>query len=363
MPSYSSQRSTTQDFAQQLTETLNAGALALMLSIGHRTRLFDRMANLPPSTAEEIAAAAGLSERYVREWVAAMTTAGVLRCDAAGSRFELPAEHAEVLTREAQPHSLAAYMQLVGVLGRVEDDVVRCFQRGGGLGCEAFPRYHEVAAEFREQSVVPGLEGPILDLVPGLVAKLEAGISVLDVGCGEGGALFALARRFPASRFLGYDRSAEIVTEARIGAVQRGLGNVRFEVRDASTMADRRAYDLVLAFDAMHAQARPDLVLAAIADALRDEGVFLMQQLRAASRISENLEPRTAPLLYTLSCMHSLTVSFEGNGLGLGAVWGEERACAMLAAAGFGRVKVSELRHDPYNSYFVTGVGKRALHG
>ncbi len=57
-------------FAEYMLGVLNSAGLSLMISIGQKTRLFDLLAQLPPSTSERIAQAAGLQERYVREWLA-----------------------------------------------------------------------------------------------------------------------------------------------------------------------------------------------------------------------------------------------------------------------------------------------------
>ena len=128
-------------FAERLVGMLNSGALALMTSIGHRTGLFDAMAGLPPSTSGEIAEKAGLNERYVREWLGAMLTGGIVDCDAGGKQFSLPPEHAAFLTRAAAPDNIAAFAQYIPLLGTVEDRIVECFRRGGGCPTRPFPGF------------------------------------------------------------------------------------------------------------------------------------------------------------------------------------------------------------------------------
>ena len=117
--------------------------------------------------------------------------------------------------------------------------------------------------------------------------------------------------------------------------------------------AERARYDLITAFDAIHDQIQPAAVLAAIAAALRPEGVFLMVDIAASSRVEENIERPLAPLLYTVSCMHCMTVSLAHDGAGLGAMWGEQTARAMLAAAGFSSVEVKQTEDDPFNNYYI----------
>jgi SAM-dependent methyltransferase len=340
-------------FAGRMLTVLNDAALALMLSSGHRTGLFDALARLGrPAGSPEIAEAAGLSERYVREWLGAMVTGGVVEYDPAGRTYLLPPEHAACLTRGAGAN-MAASAQWVAVLGHVEDHVVEAFRHGRGVPYDAYHRFHEVMAEESAQTVVAALHAHIVPLVPGLAERLAAGIDVLDVGCGSGRALAELAARYPASRFTGYDLCPEAVAAARAGAAGRGLANVRFEAADVAAMAHAGTFDLVTAFDAIHDQARPDAVLRAVARALRRGGTFLMQEIAGTGRLERDAAHPAGTFLYAVSCMHCMSVSLANGGPGLGAMWGRERALAMLADAGFGRVRVEELPHDVMNLYYV----------
>ena len=201
-------------FAGRFLSALNNGALCLMVSVGHRTGLFDVMSQLSPATSDEIAAQAGLNERYVREWLGAMVTAGVIEIDPAALRFRLPAEHAAFLTRAAAADNMAVFAQYFAVMGSVEDDIVECFRKGGGVPYERFTRFHEVMAEDSGQSVLSSLESHILPLVPALTHRLARGIRVLDVGCGRGRIMIRLAELYPNSRFTGLDLSPEAISTA-----------------------------------------------------------------------------------------------------------------------------------------------------
>ena len=340
-------------FAAKMLGAVNGAGVALMTSIGHRTGLFDTLAALPPSSSAHIAAAAGLNERYVREWLGAMTTGGVVEYDPAQGTYHLPPEHAAFLTRASSPNNLGVTAQFIAVLGAVEDSIVECFRAGGGVPYSAFGRFHEVMAEESQQTVVAGLSEFILPLAPGLTEALREGIEVLDVGCGSGRALNKLAADFPNSRFTGYDLSEEAVANARREAEWRGLGNVRFEVRDVTDLGERGRFDLVTAFDAIHDQARPALVLAGISDALKPGGTFLMQDIRGSRHVEKNLDHPVAPFLYTISAMHCMTVSLAAGGDGLGTMWGEETAVEMLLEAGFREVEVRQLPHDIMNNFYV----------
>ncbi|MCI0453856.1 MAG: methyltransferase domain-containing protein [Candidatus Dadabacteria bacterium] len=340
-------------FMKKMIEIYNAGALNLMISIGHRTGLFDTMAEMPRSTSEQIAAKAGLNERYVKEWLGAMVTGRIVYYNPEDKTYSLPREHAALLTRAATPNNLAVTTQWLSVLGEVEDEIVECFKKGGGVPYSSYNRFHEVMAEESAQTVVSALIDHILPLVPGLPESLRRGIEVLEVGCGSGRALNQMASEFPNSKFIGYDISEEAINTARSEATKSGLTNVKFEVKDVSNIGASERFNLIAVFDAIHDQAKPDKVLREISNALRPDGTFLMQDIAGSSYVHKNLDHQIAPLIYTMSCMHCMTVSLAQGGAGLGAAWGEELALKMLKEAGFNKVEVKQLPHDFINSYFI----------
>ena len=340
-------------FADRLVQIINHGALSLMLGIGHRTRLFDVMSELPPSDAATIARAAGLNERYVREWLGSMVTGRIVFYDPSLGTYSFPAEHAALLTRSAKPINFASAMQWIAVLGGVEDRIVDCFHNGGGVGYDAFHRFHEVMAEESAQTVVAALTESFVPLAGGRAEDLDRGIDVLDIGCGSGRAICRLAAEFPNSQFVGYDLCPDAVKAGQAEAARQGLTNVRFESRDVSNIGDADRFDLITAFDAIHDQARPDAVLREIATALRPNGTFLMQDILASSHLERNVENPIATFLYTISTMHCMTVSLAQGGAGLGTCWGRELAEEMLRKAGFANVRVEKLPHDDMNYYYI----------
>ena len=161
------------------------------------------------------------------------------------------------------------------------------------------------------------------------------------------------SRRFPASRFRGDDLSREAVDLAEADCAARGLTNVRFEVQDLARIEDDAVFDLVTAFDVIHDQAQPEAVLANVRRALRPGGLFLMQDISCAGRHHADREHAFGPLLYTISCMHCMSVSLANSGPGLGAAWGKTKALEMLAEAGFDNITVETLPHDPMNFYYI----------
>ncbi|QKW20403.1 class I SAM-dependent methyltransferase [Kitasatospora sp. NA04385] len=338
-------------FAGRMLQVLNDACLGLMAGVGHESGLFDVMAGLEPATAGEVARAAGLNERYVREWLGAMVTGGVVDYDPARESYRLPPEHAASLTRAAGPDNLARIAQDLGMLAEVEQRVVEAFRTGAGVPYAAYPRFQALQAEESGEVYDLALVHGIVPLVPGLPERLREGIDVLDVGCGQGHAVNVLAEAFPASRFQGLDRSEEGVAAARAEAAGRGLPNARFEVGDSAELTG--SHDLVTAFDVIHDLARPARTLAAIAGALRPGGVFLMGDIAASSRLEENIGHPLCPALYTFSVFYCMSVSLGEGGEGLGTVWGEQTARRMLADAGFGTVDVRRVEGDILNVYYA----------
>lgn len=343
-------------FSARMLDVLNHGALGMMLSIGHRTGLLDAMRGLPMSDSSRIAAHAGLDERYVREWLGAMATAGVVDVDPRRAAFQLPDEHAQALTRDAGSDNIAVFMQYIAVLGAVEDEIVHCFRTGGGVPYAHYPRFHAVMAEDSALSVLSSLQDQILPLVPGLHERLLSGIHVLDLGCGSGRILISLAALYPASHFVGLDLCADVIARASQDASDAGLRNLHFQVMDLGDFdqtAPAEAYDLVTTFDAIHDQAHPLAVLRGIHRTLRQDGIYLMQDIAGSGDIHGDLDHPIGTFLYTISCMHCMSVSLAQHGEGLGAMWGDRVARDYLRKAGFAAVDAHHLAHDIQNTWYV----------
>ena len=341
-------------FRGRLRELLNGAGLALLLSIGHRTGLFDVLRRMDPAPSEAIAEKAGLDARYVRAWLGAMAAGGIVVRDARTGSYQLPAEHAAALTRDARPQNRAAAFQWIPVLAGVEDRIVECFERGGGVPRGCFGRLRAVLAEQGDQTVVAVLLEAVLPLVPGAPEALERGSDVLDVGCGSGRALNRMAAAYRRSRFTGIDLSPAAVAAARTEACELGLRNVRFEVRDVEALDARNAFDLVTAFGVVGELARPEAALRAVARALRPEGALLVQDAAGAGDSDGGREHPLAPFLQTLACLHQTPLAPADDAGGPGA---GDRTLRALGAAGFARVECRRLPHDLVNEYRVARKG------
>jgi SAM-dependent methyltransferase len=341
-------------FLGEVATILNHGAVSFMLAIGHRTGLLDTLAGLPPLTSADIARAAGLNERYVREWLAAMVTGGVVAYDAAAKTYCLPPEHAASLTRTGELGNLAVYAQFVALAGKVEERLLEVFRTGEGIPYENYPCFHQIMAEDSQQTVVAGIDDILATIAPDVVRRLEQGIDVLDAGCGAGRAAIRMAELFPESRLVGLDLCEDAIQMAREEARRRAVSNVSFEVVDLSQFEARAEFDLITSFDAVHDTKDPQALLWMLRRALRDGGVHVMQDIGGSAHLENNIDFPFAPLLYTGSCVHCTPVSLAQGGEGLGTMWGWETAEAMLKEAGFVSTERVVLPHDPMNVWFVS---------
>jgi SAM-dependent methyltransferase len=339
-------------FASQLFGFYTGGMLSLMIDLGTRTGLFEAAA-AGPATSRALADRAGLEERYVREWLGAMVTAGVLVHDPALGTYRLPAEHASCLTGGGSS-DLAPFARIVTHLAKHVEGVADAFRHGGGVPYEAFrPEFTEVMDGLGRGGFDEALVSSWIDLAPGVRERLANGARVADIGCGTGHAMVLLAGAFPASTFVGYDLAEDAIDRARAEAAEAGVDNVGFEVRDVAGLDEDHRFDIVFVFDAIHDQVDPARVLRNIHDLLADDGVLLMFEPAVSSRLADNVAHPLAPLIYSVSTLHCLTISLAHGGAGLGTAWGEELARRMLRDAGFGEVQVEPVPDDPINALFV----------
>ena len=338
-------------FGDRMMGILNGACTALMLSIGDQTGLFDALA-AGPATSQSLADRAQLNERYVREWLNALTVARVVTHDPAAGSYTLPAEHAAWVTTAAGPTNLARTMRFLPMLAEVEQGIVDCFRHGGGLSYDRYPRFH--ALDGRGECGRGGRRAGGRHRAAGRWSARAAPHRHRRRG--------HRVRERPRRQCPGPCLSSQPLRGLRLlrrcdrggpGRGRRlGLTNATFEVLDVATLTEAGAYDLVTAFDAIHDQAHPATVLAAVARSLRPGGTFLMVDLKASSNVQDNLDLPLGTMLYTFSTMHCMTVSLGLGGDGLGTAWGHQLATSMLHDAGFTKVRLHDLEDDPFNTYF-----------
>jgi SAM-dependent methyltransferase len=344
-------RKRVQEFSRKLFGFYTSGIVTLMIELGYQTGLFEAAAS-GPATSAELAERTGLDERYVREWLGAMTTGGIVEYDPATHRFMLPPEAAQCLTGSSS-RNLAPNSQMLRMLATRLPKVAECFRHGGGVSYAEFEPDFTEAQDASWRRLYDGLliKG-FLSADKDLIERLESGVHVADVGCGTGHAVNLMARAYPRSTFVGYDIGAESIARAENEAREMELRNARFERLDVTALPAEPKFDLITSFDAIHDQRDPAIVLRRIAEALAPDGIYLMMEPRASSRLEDNVANPFAPYMYGVSVLHCMTVSLAEGGTGLGTAWGEQLARRMLSEAGFGKVESVEAP-GPQNTIFV----------
>jgi len=311
--------------------------VSLLIHIGDRLGLFTSLAGRGPTTSEELAAATGFDERLLREWLLAMGAARILTVHDSVA-FELPPEGAAVLADEENSIAFSLGAFRGGVDDSVLDLIVESFNTGIGItyeqqGPKAAAGLARMTGPFSRMTltsrILPGLDG--------VVDKLEAGATVLDVGCGGGVTACIIAETYPESRVVGYDPSEIAVGNARAHAAEKGLDNTEFVCADAASVPAGSGFDLVLTFDCLHDMPRPDRSLDAIRGAIADDGTLLIKDIRSNGDFEKDKRNPLLALFYSFSvtsCLQS-AVS-EPDGLGLGTLGlHPNKAQEMAEAAGF----------------------------
>jgi len=351
-------------FSDKLIQILNQGALNLAISIGYALEIFECLDRQEtPVDVDTLAGQIGLSRRYLQEWLGIMVTGGIVELEDSGNsqndRYLLPKSHGDLLCRRAGNNNLGVYTQEIPILtASALSAVQKDFSKGCGIPFSVYPQFQSFMAELSDAKHEQVL---IRDFLPSvddgkLIKKLETGICVCDLGCGQGVALNLMAEAFPASVFLGIDNHEQAVAHAALQARNLGLSNARFEIKDAAKIENDPDFasicDWVCAFDAIHDQSHPLAALKGCRYMLKPDGLFSMIDIKAGSRITDNMDHPMAPFLYTVSLMHCMPVGLNDQGRGLGMMWGRQQALKLLEQAGFSHVAAREIPNDPFNLHF-----------
>lgn len=332
-----------------------AGVMAsAMAYMGDRLGLWTAMAAGEAATPAALAEQTGLQERYVREWLGGMASAGYVEHDAATGSFRTTPEQALVFASEATPASMGGMFQMLfeGAVPAVPR-VVESLRDGGGVHQSEYAAgwwegMHRGTAGSFESLLVPDW----LERVPTLRDRLRAGIDVADIGCGWGRALIVLAREFPESSFVGYDAFGPSVERATNEAAKAGVADrVRFEVHDAATPIPSE-FDLITTFDVLHDAADPGGILSAMRAALREDGHLLCVDINCSPHLDEMAGPM-GTLFHGFSLTYCMTTSLANDGAALGTVGLHEPKLRELGeAAGYSSIDTIDIE-NPFNSLYV----------
>ncbi len=322
-------------FAGLMTNDLGAAMQGALTYIGDRLGIFKALAGAGAVTPAELAARTGLNERYLREWLGAMTAARYIDYDPASGRYSMPPEHALILADEESQFFMGGFMQMIVPEVSMAPKLLESFRTGRGLPQSEYPPEVFEAIERGSAPIYRhSLVRKWLPAMPAVEARLREGAVALDVGCGSGRAVIAMATAYPNSRFHGYDAHPGSVERARANAAAAGVGGrTHFEVVDCAKLPAAQ-FDLITCFDVIHDSVDPIGLMRSIRGALKPGGAFLMVEMNVSGKVEENVNP-LGRLMYSASTLYCMTVSLAHNGAGIGALMGEERARALAAEAGF----------------------------
>ena len=336
-------------FMGKVVGDLSSSVVTTMCTIGDRLGLFKELAANGPATSQELADRAGINERYAREWLGCLASAGYLEYDPASDRCTLPPEHAMALAQEAGPAFVGGMYHMLRYMSEPLDRVVDAFRRGGGLSQDAYsPEMWTGLERFTASWFENLLIQEWIPAVPEVQAKLERGASMADVGSGNGQALIKLAQAFPNSRFVGYDVFPPEVDNATKNAREAGVENlVNFEVLDVVSGLPEQ-YDIISTFDVIHDMVNPRGALKAIRTGLKPDGSYLLLDINCSDKLEENAGPLGA-MFYGVSVMYCMTVSLAEGGEGLGTLGLPPAKVRELGAeAGFGTINQLPIE-NPFN--------------
>jgi len=335
-------------FMGKMVNEMAAAMSGALVLVGARLGLYKALDEGGPATSAELAARTGLFERYVREWLAAQAASGYLDHDAESGRFAIGPEQAMALARSDQPTYVADAFDVIAAAYIDEPKVTAAFRSGAGIG---WHEHHECLFRGTERFFRPGYKANLvnawLPALDGVVDRLASGAKVADIGCGAGASTILMAEAFPASRFLGYDYHAPSIARARDAAREAGSGgNLEFAVASAKALPES-GFDLIACFDCLHDMGDPVGVARHIRESLAPDGAFMLVEPFAHDELTANFNP-IGRMFYSASTMICTPCSRSQEvGLALGAQAGEGRLSAVLAEAGFSRVR--RATETPFN--------------
>ena len=337
------------EFVFRAVDEVGATLNCALVVMGDRLGYYRTLADHGPVTAPRLAQLTSTGERYATEWLNAQAAGGFVRYDAAAGTYTLPAEHAVALTDETSPAYLPGFFQIAFGTVRDADQIFELARDGDGLGWgEHNSDVHDGCERFFRPSYAAHLVTSWLPSLSGVVAKLESGARVHDLGCGHGSSTILMAQAYPASTFVGSDAHAASVSTAAERAAEAGVGDrIEFEVA-SSTVLPGGAYDLVTTFDALHDMGDPVGAARRVHEILADDGTWMIVEPAAGDRIEDNLNPvgRAYYGFSTLLCTPS-SLS-QDVGLAIGTQAGPARIRDIVTAAGFSEFRISA--QTPFNN-------------
>ncbi len=338
-------------FMQKAVGDLGATFHAALIVIGDKLGLYRKMADVGPVTSSELAKHAGVSERYVREWLAANAASGYINYEAATARYSLSPEQAFALAEEGSPAFLPGAFQLATAALKAEPKITEAFRTGSGVGWhEHDPALFHGTERFFRPGYAANLISSWIPSLDGVEAKLRKGARVADVGCGHGASTILMAQAYLRSGFTGFDYHEPSIKRAREAADEAGVADrVNFEVASAKNYP-ARDYDFIAFFDCLHDMGDPVGAATYVRKTLAPDGTLDDRRAFANDRVEDNLNPVGA-LYYSASTLVCTPASLSQEvGLALGAQAGEARMREVVTKGGFTRFR--RATETPFNMVF-----------
>jgi SAM-dependent methyltransferase len=333
-----------------VVEDFGAALSSTLVYIGQKLGLYQALAEAGPSTPAELAQRTGTVERYVRERLINQAASGYVAYNAAGGRYHLPAEQAVALTDEQSPFYVGGGFYVIKAMLRAEPRITEAFRRGGGMRWDEHDPDLFIGTErFFRPGYAAHLVHSWIPALSGVEAKLKAGGTVADVGCGHGASTVIMAQAYPNSRFYGFDTHVPSIEHARQAAAEAGVSErVHLEVADASHFPGEN-YDPIAFFDCLHDMGDPVGAAKRACEALKADGSVLIVEPMAGDVVEENFNPvgRTFSAASTLCCTAN---SLAWGGPALGTVATEQTLRDAVMAGGFTRFR--RATQTPFNRIF-----------
>jgi 2-polyprenyl-3-methyl-5-hydroxy-6-metoxy-1,4-benzoquinol methylase len=335
-------------FMERVVGDMGAAVHAALVVIGDKLGLYRAMADAGPVTSADLAEKTGTAERYVREWLNANAASGYVTYDSATQKYALPAEQAYAITMMDLPGAF----HIISSCFKDEPKITQAFRTGEGVG------WHEHDANlffgterFFRPNYAANLVSAWIPALEGVEAKLKAGASVADVGCGHGASTMLMARAFPKSKFCGFDYHSGSIEYARHVAGRDGLlDQISFEVASSKSYPANGGYDLVTFFDCLHDMGDPVGAAKHVRSTMRQDGTWMIVEPFAYDLPEENHNP-LGRMMYSVSTMICTPASLAQEvGAGLGAQAGEQRLRKVVTDGGFTRFR--RAAETPFNLVF-----------
>jgi SAM-dependent methyltransferase len=338
-------------FVFKAVDEVGATLNAALVVMGDRLGYYQTLADQGPATPSELAERTSTDEHYTREWLNAQAAGGIVEYDAGTGRYTLPPEHAVAMTDPSSPAYLPGFFQIA--LGTLQHttETIEAARSGAGVGWHEHTSDVHVGCErFFRPSYNANLLSSWLPALEGVVAKVERGATVADIGCGHGASTILMADAFPRSTLIGSDYHQESIETARLRAAEAGLGErVSFEVAPAGSFSGT-GFDLVTTFDALHDMGDPVGAARHVREALAPDGTWMLVEPRAGDRVEDNLNP-VGRAYYGFSTLLCTPASLsQPVGLALGTQAGPARIRDVTKAAGFTRFQT--VAQTPFNLVF-----------